>query len=68
MAENRGASSIAYSDETRPIPAAELASGRQRERKAVQNGLQNLTGDYLWRSSAKVGSGKFRPLQSLPKP
>ena len=28
----------------------------------------NLTGDYLWRSSAKVGSGKFRPLQSLPKP
>ena len=27
----------------------------------------NLTGDYLWRSSAKVGSGKFRPLQPLPK-
>ncbi|MBA2658069.1 MAG: Tn3 family transposase [Nitrosospira sp.] len=28
----------------------------------------NLTGDYLWRSSAKVGAGKFRPLQPLPKP
>ena len=25
----------------------------------------NLTGDYLWRSSAKVGAGKFRPLRSL---
>jgi len=25
----------------------------------------NLTGDYLWRSSAKVGSGKFRPLRPL---
>jgi hypothetical protein len=23
----------------------------------------NLTGDYLWRSSAKIGSGKFRPLR-----
>ena len=28
----------------------------------------NLTGDYLWRSSSKVGVGKFRPLQPLPKP
>ena len=28
----------------------------------------NLTGDYLWRSSAKVSAGKFRPLQPLPKP
>ncbi len=27
----------------------------------------NLTGDYLWRSSTKVGAGKFRPLRSLPK-
>ena len=25
----------------------------------------NLTGDYLWRNSAKVGSGKFRPLRPL---
>ena len=25
----------------------------------------NLTGDYLWRSSAKIGAGKFRPLRSL---
>lgn len=25
----------------------------------------NLTGDYLWRSSAKVGTGKFRPLRAL---
>ena len=28
----------------------------------------NLTGDYLWRSSIKVGAGKFRPLRSLPNP
>ena len=26
----------------------------------------NLTGDYLWRSSAKLGAGKFRPLRPLP--
>ncbi len=25
----------------------------------------NLTGDYLWHSSAKVGAGKCRPLRSL---
>ena len=25
----------------------------------------NLTGDYLWRSSAKVRAGKFRPLRPL---
>jgi TnpA family transposase len=25
----------------------------------------NLTGDYLWRSRAKVGAGKFRPLRPL---
>ncbi len=25
----------------------------------------NLTGDYLWRSSAKIGPGKFRPLRPL---
>ncbi|VVE55310.1 transposase [Pandoraea horticolens] len=25
----------------------------------------NLTGDYLWRSSARIGSGKFRPLRPL---
>ncbi|MFK0380239.1 Tn3 family transposase [Pandoraea sp. NPDC090278] len=25
----------------------------------------NLTGDYLWRSSARVGVGKFRPLRPL---
>ena len=23
----------------------------------------NLTGDYVWRSSAKLGAGKFRPLR-----
>ena len=28
----------------------------------------NLTGDYLWRSSIKVGAGKFRPLRPLPNP
>ena len=26
----------------------------------------NLTGDYLWRRSAKIGAGKFRPLRPLP--
>lgn len=26
----------------------------------------NLTGDYLWRNSAKIGVGKFRPLRLLP--
>ena len=25
----------------------------------------NLTGDYLWRNSARVAAGKFRPLQPL---
>jgi TnpA family transposase len=25
----------------------------------------NLTGDYLWQSSAKIGAGKFRPLRPL---
>ena len=25
----------------------------------------NLTGDYLWRSSAKIGVGKFKPLRPL---
>jgi len=25
----------------------------------------NLTDDYLWRSSVKIGAGKFRPLRPL---
>lgn len=25
----------------------------------------SLTGDYLWRSSAKIGAGKYRPLRPL---
>lgn len=25
----------------------------------------NLTGDYLWRSNARIGAGKFRPLRSM---
>ena len=25
----------------------------------------NLTGDYLWRSTTKIGAGQFRPLRSL---
>jgi Tn3 transposase DDE domain len=24
----------------------------------------NLTGDYLWRNTKKIGEGKFRPLRS----
>lgn len=27
----------------------------------------NLTGDYFWRSSIKIGAGKFRPLRLLLK-
>jgi len=26
----------------------------------------NLTGDYVWRSSSRLGAGKFRPLRPLP--
>jgi len=25
----------------------------------------NLTGDYLWRSNARFGAGKFRPLRPM---
>jgi hypothetical protein len=28
----------------------------------------NPTGHYLWRNSAKVGTGKFRPLRPLANP
>jgi TnpA family transposase len=28
----------------------------------------NLTGDYLWRSSARVSAGKYRPLRPFPTP
>jgi hypothetical protein len=28
----------------------------------------NLTGDYLWRNSAKIGAAKFRPLRPMPTP
>ncbi len=28
----------------------------------------NLTGDYLWRNSAKPGTGKFRPLRPASRP
>lgn len=28
--------------------------------------LGDTTGDYLWRSSTKVGACKFRPLRPLP--
>jgi hypothetical protein len=24
-----------------------------------------LTGDYVWRNSAKIGTGKFRPLRDM---
>jgi len=26
-----------------------------------------LTGEYLWRSSSKIGAGKFRPLRPLQR-
>jgi len=26
----------------------------------------NLTDDYLWHTSTKVGAGKFKPLRSVP--
>lgn len=28
----------------------------------------NLTGDYTWRSTTKIGTGKFRPLRPLARP
>jgi TnpA family transposase len=28
----------------------------------------NLTGDYLWRSNARIGAGKFRPLRPMQSP
>jgi len=28
----------------------------------------NLTGDYLWRQSRKVASGRFRPLRPVSDP
>jgi hypothetical protein len=28
----------------------------------------NLTGDYTWRSTAKMGVGKLRPLRPLARP
>ena len=28
----------------------------------------NLTGDYIWHSSVKVGVGKFKPLQPFTNP
>lgn len=28
----------------------------------------NLTGDYLWRSNARVSAGKYRPLRPFPTP
>ena len=28
----------------------------------------NLTGDYHWRHSARVGAGKFGPLKPAPRP
>ena len=51
-------------------------NGMRGDGKAADDGLLqylsplgwehiNLTGDYLWRSSAKVGVGKFRPLRPL---
>jgi hypothetical protein len=55
----------------------ERAANALRARQAVDETLLqylsplgwehiNLTGDYLWRSSTKVGAGKFRPLRPLP--
>lgn len=28
----------------------------------------NLTGDYIWRSTVKVGKGKFRPMRTIQNP
>ena len=52
------------------------ANGLRGHGQAVDDGLLqylsslgweriNLTGDYLWRSSAKIGAVKFRPLRPL---
>ena len=55
---------------------ARAANGLRDHGHAVDDGLlqypsllgwehSNRTGDYLWRSSAKIGAGKFRPLRPL---
>jgi hypothetical protein len=40
------------------------APGR-KVRRLPAGTMDHLTGDYLWRSSAKVGAGKFRRLRPL---
>jgi hypothetical protein len=52
------------------VPCSSTAWDEIRSRSFEQqryraSGL-NLTGDYLWRSSAKIGAGKFRPFRLLP--
>ena len=65
-----GICSISSGDEERAIHALR-ENGNEIDDTLLQHlsplGWEhiNLTGDYLWRSSAKVGAGKFRPLRPL---
>jgi hypothetical protein len=43
----------------------EIRSRSFEQQRYRASGL-NLTGDYLWRSSAKIGAGKFEPFRLLP--
>jgi hypothetical protein len=48
------------------MPRRSILSATERENLlAVPDAKDDLTGDDLWRSSAKVGAGKFRPLRPL---
>ena len=55
---------------TQAVTVAEQHANGKASRAEYENSKQgwehiNLTGDYLWRSSAKIGPGEFRPLRSL---
>ena len=52
---------------TARMDASLRAHGVVVTRRTIQRRKEhiNLTGDYLWRSSAKIGAGKFRPLRPL---
>ena len=50
-----------------PGHAQQVDASLQRYLSPLGREHINLTGDYVWRSSAKIGVGKFRPLRPLPR-
>ena len=55
-----------FSDQYAPFSAKVVNVG-VRDSTYVLDGCftMNLTGDYLWRRSTKVGGGEFRPMRPL---